>query len=91
MTHENYKYYVKHRILSHTEDGSGGCVQYTSNTSHRYGLISVTVDKKRKLIPAHRALWMAENDVLDLDGKIQIRHKCGNPRCVNIEHLRRVG
>lgn len=85
--HKNYKTYVSSRILSRSIRRDNGCVEYQGNARHKYGLISITVDGSHKNIPAHRALWMAANDKFDLPGNVQIRHKCDNPRCVNISHL----
>ena len=54
---------------------------------HKYGLISITLDMVRKNVPAHRAMWMATHEAWDLPRNTFIRHKCDNPRCVNIAHL----
>lgn len=88
MTHDNYIHWIKHRILIHSTLRESGCIEYADGkTKHTYGLVSITVDMIRKSVPAHRALWMAVNDRLDLPRNIYIRHKCDNPKCVNIEHL----
>lgn len=89
MWNDNYQYDVKWRILNHSVKRDNGCIEYRgdSNLKHRYGLISITVDGKRKSVPAHRALWMAIHNQFDLPGNIIIRHKCDNTRCVNEEHL----
>lgn len=85
--HENYKIYVSSRILARSVKRDNGCIEYQGNWKHKYGLISVTIDGKRKGVPAHRAMFMALHDRFDLSFKINIRHKCDNSRCVNIEHL----
>lgn len=88
MTYDNYRHWVKHRILIHSTPREGGCIEYADGkTKHKYGLVSITFNSVRKSVPAHRALWMAENDRMDLARGIYIRHKCDNPKCVNIEHL----
>ena len=83
----NYKVWVANRILARSIKRENGCIEYQGNNGHIYGLISITLDGKRKSVPAHRALWMAVNDCLDLPSNIHIRHKCDNPRCVNANHL----
>lgn len=85
--YDNYKVWVANRILTRCVKRENGCIEYQGNNGHKYGLISITIDGNRKSVPAHRALWMAMNDRFDLPREIQIRHKCDNTRCVNIEHL----
>lgn len=89
MTYDNYRNYVIHRIQSRSVQRANGCIEYGGDRQlhHKYGLISITIDMKRKSVPAHRALWMAINGCFDLPRNIFIRHKCDNPRCVNIDHL----
>lgn len=89
MWTEQYQYDVKGRILIHSVKRDNGCIEYRgdSNLKHKYGLVSITVDGKRKSVPAHRAMWMALNNRFDLPRSVVIRHKCDNPRCVNGEHL----
>ena len=84
--YSNYRTYVSSRILNRSTFMPGGCIEY-AKTKHIYGLVSITIDGHRKSVPAHRAMWMACNDKFDLPRYIVIRHKCDNPRCVNIEHL----
>lgn len=85
--YDNYKIWVTNRILARSIGRENGCIQYQGNDGHKYGLISITFNGKRKSVPAHRALWMAVNDRFDLPREVQIRHKCDNPRCVSIAHL----
>jgi hypothetical protein len=88
MTYENYQHWVKDRILKRAILRENGCIEYADgNLKHKYGLISITVDGKRKSVPAHRALYMAVHNCFDLPSNIYIRHKCDNPPCVNIKHL----
>lgn len=86
-TYDNYANYVISRILSRSAVRDNGCVEYQGNWKHKYGLISITINGKRQSLPAHRAMYIASNQLFDLSGKIQIRHKCDNQRCVNINHL----
>ncbi len=84
---QTYGYDVSSRILNRSIKRDNGCIEYQGNDGHKYGLISITINGKRKSVPAHRALWMAVNDGFDLPSNVQIRHKCDNTRCVNDEHL----
>lgn len=89
MWSEQYQYDVKGRILNHSVKRDNGCIEYRgdSGLKHKYGLVSITIDGKRKSVPAHRAMWMALNNIFDLPRNVVIRHNCDNPRCVNGEHL----
>lgn len=89
MIYENYRTYVSSRILSHSVKVDNGCIVYGGDKYlvHEYGLVSITIEGKRKSVPAHRAMWMAINDRFYIPRNIVIRHTCDNPRCVNIEHL----
>lgn len=86
MSYPNYRYYILERLKLKSFACDNGCIEYAP-TKHKYGLISITIDRIRKSIPAHRAMWMATNDCLDLPSNIHIRHKCDNPKCINIDHL----
>lgn len=83
----NYDTWVSSRILSRSVQQTNGCIEYQGNAGHKYGLISITAGSKRQLVPAHRAMYMAINEQWELPRNLFIRHKCDNPRCVNIEHL----
>lgn len=90
MGNENYKPDVLYRILSKSVETTSGCIEYKpGKLKHKYGLISITINGKRKLVPAHRALYMATHELWGLPRHIPIRHTCDNPRCVNINHLLR--
>lgn len=84
----NYKHDIIHRVLSQSIPVTSGCIIYKpEKLKHKYGLISITINGKRKPIPAHRALYMATNELWELPRSVMIRHKCDNPRCINIDHL----
>ncbi len=87
--HENYKTYVSSRLLSNSTAHANGCIEYGKRAplKHKYGVTSITIDGVRKNVTVHRAMWMAVNNKFDLPGNIVVRHKCDNPRCINIEHL----
>ena len=74
------------RIMKKSAPSDNGCIDF-HRTKHKYGLVGITFCGKRSVLPAHRAMWMAKNKTLELDRNTVIRHKCDNPRCVNIEHL----
>lgn len=81
-----YEQYTIIRILEKSTPLENGCIIY-KETAHKYGLVSVTIEGKRKSIPAHRAMYMAVNSCFDMPSSEVVRHKCDNPRCVNIDHL----
>lgn len=88
MTYDNYRHWIMQRIKAVAIPADNGCIEYREGLlQHKYGLVSITIDGKRKSVPAHRAMYMASNDCLDLPSDIYIRHKCDNPPCVNLEHL----
>lgn len=87
MVYPNYCIWIINRILKRSLRQPNGCIEYQGNDKHKYGLISITVDSKRIVVPASRAMYIATNQAWDLPGSTQVRHKCDNPRCVNIEHL----
>lgn len=87
MPHDNYKNDIIDRVKKRSVKTANGCIEFTGNPAHEYGLISITVNGIRKSVPAHRALWMATYECWDLPRTINICHKCDNPRCVNMEHL----
>lgn len=74
------------RVMAKSASGENGCINF-KDTKHKYGLVSVTVCGKRYVLPAHRAIWMANKRILELPSSVVIRHKCDNKRCVNVDHL----
>lgn len=88
MTYPNYCISIIQRIKTNSIPNENGCIEYAGgNLKHKYGLVSITLDGKRKSVPAHRAMWMATQNDLTLSCKIYICHKCDNPSCVNLDHL----
>lgn len=86
MSYPNYRYYILERLKLKAIPCDNGCIEYAP-TKHAYGLISITIDMVSKRVPAHRAMYMAVNDCLDLSSNVHIRHRCDNPKCINIQHL----
>lgn len=87
-----YRHDILGRIRNRVVETSNGCLEYRSRkgknkVAHPYGLISITINGKRKSVPAARALWMATNEEWYLPRDIQILHKCDNPPCCNIDHI----
>ena len=84
---------VKERILTsallNTRRTSGGHEVWTATkTPAGYGRMSVRYKGEKFTLQAHRAIWAAHN------GKWpsrfdDIHHTCGNPSCVNPDHLER--
>lgn len=89
IPYPNYPTWVSSRILANAiPDSVTGCIEYGGGKlKHKYGLISITLTGHRMSVPAHRALWMAVHKDFSLPSKVYVRHKCDNPRCVNIDHL----
>lgn len=84
----NYRIFITNRIKSRSVVRDNGCIEYRGGEcKHPYGLVSITIEGKRKNVPAHRAMYMALNNKLDLPPNIFIRHTCDNTCCVNIDHL----
>ena len=62
-------------------------MDWCQNRQQICGIISFSLgDGKRMMMPAHRAHYMAENDVV-LDRNQYVCHKCDNPACVRLDHL----
>lgn len=61
----------------------GGCLEWTGSKNDK-GYGQIVVDGR--IVPAHRYAWMREHGPIP-DGEV-IDHKCFNPACVKISHLR---
>lgn len=86
--YDNYKTYVASRIESHSIKRDNGCIEYAGGgLKHKYGLVSLTLNGKRKSVPASRAYYMAYYNRFDLGPMDYVCHTCDNPCCVNIAHL----
>lgn len=60
----------------------GDCLVWTGLNQYGYGIIAVN----RRSVLAHRYAW--ENKHGAIPEGAQIDHRCWNPSCVNVEHLR---
>lgn len=71
-------------FLARTEPlvGDPGCIAWTGATSGGYGVLVVN---GRKML-AHRYAWEQANGSIP-DGMV-IDHRCWEPSCVNLDHLR---
>jgi hypothetical protein len=68
-------------------DKTSNCWNWTGKiTDKGYGLVSYTIDGKRRGIRAHRISYELEHGILDT--KVQVDHRCHNRSCVNPKHLR---
>ena len=80
---------VRRRITDKAVKGSFNkeCWQWTGplRKDRRYGQFSMTILGDRLRVNAHRAAYMAFNQILDLPNDIS--HLCHEGHCVNPEHL----
>lgn len=88
MMENIYSQHLINRIRSLSKIVAGGCLEFTGiKNNGGYGLISVKLGPgKHRMIPAHRALYMAVNNVL-LPRDVFVCHTCDNPSCTNVDHL----
>lgn len=64
------------------ENDLTGCIEWTGSSDARgYGQMRIN----RKAVKAHRYAWERING--PIENGLLIRHKCDNPKCVNINHL----
>ena len=72
------------RFYSKTIQRDNGCIEwigYKNITGNKYGRF----DFKKKKYLAHRLIWMHYNG--DIPDKLEVRHTCHFPWCVNKDHL----
>lgn len=88
LPYGNYPTWIVTRILRRAFRKENGCLEYgAGELAHKYGLISITLAGRQMIVPAHRAVWMATHRDFSLPSGTPVRHRCGNTRCVDIEHL----
>ena len=59
-----------------------GCIEWNGSSDQKgYGHLRIS----GKLVKAHRYAWARQNG--EIPKGLIIRHKCDNPKCVNIDHL----
>lgn len=86
--YQNYRQSRLNRLKAASVPQQSGCIEYQGDAlRHPYGVFCITQNGKRKNVTASRAMYMMTNDCLGLPRSVIIRHKCDNPRCINIEHL----
>lgn len=66
-------------------DPDTGCVLWLSWSSHGYARVWLAGRQPR----AHRVAWVAQHGQ-DVPPGLELDHRCGNPGCVNPEHLQPV-
>lgn len=78
---------IVEKILFYSVKMQNGCIEWQRYLQGNYGMVRVIINGKSKPMIASRAMWMAMNNKFDLPSRMVVRHKCDNPRCVNIDHL----
>lgn len=64
---------------------SGECLLYPQKPdAHGYGQINTGTGE---VVKAHRVAWEIAHGSIG-DSNVYVDHRCHNPRCVNVEHLR---
>lgn len=77
---------LKKRMDKKMQASASGCVEWTGSISPQgYGVTSVTVEGKSRMIGAHRASWMLTKGPIP-PGRV-LDHLCRVRHCVNVEHL----
>ena len=68
-------------------DPETGCLEYQGELRNGYGRLGTNSRANRlaNTRSAHRATWILYRRCTPVD--LEVRHKCDNPRCVNINHL----
>ena len=83
------KNWLLHRANRNSVTCDNGCINWTAaKNKGGYGIF-VYVDeqtKKRHCVTVHRALFTIAGKVQLLPGQ-RVFHSCGNPSCVNVDHL----
>lgn len=74
---------LKDKFFSYTKK-KGNCLIWTGGTLHGYGRVSWPRYTKEEYV--HRIAWIIQYGFIP-EGQC-VLHKCKNPLCVNIDHLR---
>lgn len=72
------------RFASKTAPGNGGCIEWTGTlTCSGYGKFMTGPHGGQRTWNAHRWAYQRKHGTLPP----LLRHKCDNPKCVNVDHL----
>ena len=74
----------KHRMITYNIDNNG-CWNCSSHQTDINGYPKYSVNNKDCFM--HRILFVEYYNIINLPKKIQIRHTCDNPKCINLLHL----
>jgi hypothetical protein len=61
------------------------CIESTYAQLNKYGHRQKYCNKVKRAIPHHRLVWQEHYG--EIPKGLIVRHKCDNPKCINIEHL----
>jgi hypothetical protein len=79
-----YDRLVANTVLEH-EDNPQSCWLWAGHAGDRYPKLCVRIDGQPRNVYAHRTMLEEVHDVLFPHD--EAGHLCGNPRCVNPDHL----
>lgn len=72
---------VEKRLDAYSKILDDGCILWMGARNNGYGVMSYHY----KVEYVHKVVWTLKNGKVPKD--MQINHKCGNPSCINIDHL----
>lgn len=89
MTDQDLKDHIHTMLLRRTiQDIYTGCWEWQGATQPRTGCGVARV--RGRQFTAHRLAYWVYVRGFELAGRARVQHLCGNPRCVNPDHLRKV-
>lgn len=69
-------------------DKTDTCWIWTAAVVQKYGMFSIRIDSKKRMVKAHRVSY--EQQYGEIPGAAPLDHQCGVERCVRPDHLRPV-
>jgi hypothetical protein len=76
------------RFAGYYTKNESGCWEWNLyKDADGYGQFTININKKKKVLRAHRFSWLIANQQDWPDNKPVARHICNNPCCVNPDHI----